>query len=467
MITLREVLQGSGGTLQTSTGHDVDAELDFAHVRHDSREIEKGDLFVAVIGENLDGHDFVGDAFAHGAGGALVDRAHADGLSNSPGPLVVVEDTIAGLQRLAAYWRAKHEVTVVGITGSLGKSSTKEVVWKVASQRFNAVHSRKSFNNEIGLPLSLLEIESDTDVVVLEMGGAYAFGEISALAEIALPEIGVVTNVSHSHLGRMGSLEAIAETKAELPASLPPSGAAVLNGDDHRVRAMAERVRGRVILFGQASDCQVRAEAIESHGLNGISLDLLIQGERHHLEAALLGAHSAYTIMAAAGVGLALGMSAEEMLPAFRDPSIRLRLLPLPGAGGATIIDDSYNANPTSSIAALDLLSETPAARRIAAFGDMLELGSYEVEGHRLVGRRAAEVVDELYTIGKRAAIIADEAERCGLAPEVIHRLPGKPALTEVLRDTMRAGDFVLVKGSRGIRMEDVVAGLRERTGNE
>lgn len=460
MISLRDVLDGTEGTVRGEAGQ----ELSFSRVWHDSREVEPGDLFVAIVGEHLDGHDFVRQAFARGAAAAMVDRAHAAVLSDAGGPLIVVADTLDALQRLAAYWRARHNVQVVGITGSIGKSSTKEVVWAVVSQRFRALRSQRSFNNEIGLPLSLLAIGPDTEVVVLEIGGAYAFGEIERLAAIARPQIGVVTNVSHSHLSRMGSLEAIAATKAELPASIPPDGSAVLNGDDVRVRAMADQCRGRVILYGLAPDCEVRAENVESHGLDGITLDLLVADRRHHLHVPLLGQHSAHTVMAAVAVGLALGMSVEEMLPGFRDPSVQLRLLTVPAVGGATVIDDSYNANPTSSLAALTLLGEISTRRRIAVFGDMLELGSFEEEGHRMVGRRAAAVVDRLYTVGERARIIAEEAVAYGLPASHVQAVSTKRDLIDALRDELAEGDYVLVKGSRGVRMEDVVAALRDRS---
>ncbi|MDI3339182.1 MAG: UDP-N-acetylmuramoyl-tripeptide--D-alanyl-D-alanine ligase [Sphaerobacter sp.] len=459
-LTLRDVLAGAQGTLHGP----ADPGTPVRRVWHDSREIERGDLFVAVVGERLDGHDFVADAFARGAVAALVDRAHLARLPADLGPLIVVDDTVAGLQRLAAAWRARHPVAVVGITGSIGKSSTKEVVWAVAAQRFRSIRSQRSFNNEIGLPLSLLAITDDTEVVVLEIGGAYAPGEIARLAEIARPTIGVVTNVSHSHLARMGSLEAIAATKAELPAALGEDGVAVLNGDDPRVRRMAACCRGRVLLYGLSPDCDVRAEHVTSHGLDGISLDLLVGGARYHLHAPLLGRHSAATVLAAVGAGLALGMTVEEMLPAFQDPAIRVRLLVVPGVGGATIIDDTYNANPTSSLAALDLLAELPARRRLAAFGDMLELGSYEAEGHRLVGERAAAVVDRLFTIGPRARLIAAAAVASGLPPSAVTTVDTKPELIDALRTVLREGDVVLVKGSRGLQLEDVVAALRDRT---
>lgn len=459
MITLREVLEGTQGELLDASG--AAPATNIQRIWHDSRDIQAGDLYVAIIGERLDGHQFLAEARDRGAVAALVDLAHADQLSTLGLPLVAVEDTVAGLQRLATYWRSRLSVRVIGITGSVGKSSTKEIIWKIASQRFDTHHSRKSFNNEIGLPLTLLELTPKTEVAVLEMG-THGPGEIEELTEIAHPQIGVVTNVSHSHLGRMGSLEVIARAKTELPAALPPDGFAVLNGDDPRVRAMAAATRAEVIFYGTTPDCAVRAEQIESHGLDGISFDLITKDFHDHLRVPLLGAHSAYTVMAAVGAGLALGMSVPEMLPGILDPSVRMRLLTVPGPNGSTIIDDTYNSSPTSSLAAIQVLQEVPAKRRIAAFGDMLELGSYEEEGHRLVGRRLAEVVDELYTMGERANLIADEALASGMPASSVYQVPDKPALVAALQEGLSEGDYVLIKGSRGIRLEDVVSALRQ-----
>lgn len=460
MIALRDVLEGTKGTLQG----DASPDLIFSRVRHDSREIEQGDLFVAVVGENLDGHDYVADAQRNGAAAAIIALDKVSTLSSLGIPLIAVDDTIAALQRLGAYWRSLYDVRVVGITGSIGKSSTKEVIAAVLSQRFQTIRARASFNNEIGLPLTLLEINPDTEVAVLEMGGAYRFGEITELAEMAKPLIGVVTNVSHSHLQRMGSLEAIAQTKRELPESLPPEGFAVLNGDDFRVRDMATGCVADVVFYGLAPDCEVRARQVESHGLDGISFILEMDGEEQHLSVPLIGAHSVHTVLAAIATARALGMGLDEMLPGFEDPTIQLRLLTIPGVNNSTIIDDTYNANPQSCLAALNLLDELDATRKVAVFGDILELGEFEDEGHRIVGRRAAAVVDQLITVGPKARIIADAAQDGGLKTNRIYTYENKETAIPRIAELMNAGDFVLVKGSRGVKMEEVVGALRDRT---
>lgn len=460
MISIRDVLEGTQGTLHGEASPD----LMFNEVCHDSRQVEPGDLFVAIVGENFDGHDFVEDAMANGAAGALVANHQAGDLCELDLPLIAVDDTVQALQRLAAYWRAMFDVTVVGITGSMGKSSNKEVIASVLSQRFPVIKARASFNNEIGMPLTIMQINPDTKVAVLEFGGAYRFGEITELAEIARPTIGVVTNVSHSHLQRMGSLEAIAETKSELPRSLPADGVAVLNGDDFRVRAMADDTQARVVFYGLAPDCEVRAREVESHGLEGISFTLDMDGEEQHLNVPLIGAHSVHTVLAAIAVGRAMGMGLDHMLPGFEDSTIQLRLLTLPGINQSTIIDDTYNANPTSCLAALNLLSELDATRKVAVLGDILELGDFEDEGHRIVGRRAASVVQQLVSVGPKARIITEAALESGMREDQVIAFEQKTEAMEQLPAIIQPGDFVLVKGSRGVKMEDVVEAVRDRS---
>jgi UDP-N-acetylmuramoyl-tripeptide--D-alanyl-D-alanine ligase len=456
MIRVHDVLTGTGGRL----AGDLSRNALFNRIIHDSRDVREGDLFVALRGEFVDGHRFIPDAFENGAAACLVSEAFAQQYDLGTLPVVVADDTLLALQRLAAYWRSLYAPHVIGITGSIGKSSTKEVVAAVAGASFRVTRSAKSFNNEVGLPLSVLEISPDTEVVVLEMGGAYRFGEITELAEIARPTIGIVTNVSHSHLSRMGSLEAIAETKAELVDSIPEDGAVILNVDDHRVRRMFDRARGRVVLYGLDPAADVRAVDLESHGLDGISFTLIHNEERSVVKVPLMGRHSVHTALVGFAVGFELGMSIEEIMRGFNQPNIQLRLVLVPGINGSRLLDDTYNANPTSSNAALSLLSEIPAQRRIAVFGDMLELGEFEDEGHRIVGGRAADVLDALYTVGPRARIIAQEAMRLN-RNLMIEMFDEKETLVAALRHDLRNGDLVLVKGSRGIQMETVVAALR------
>lgn len=456
MIRLHDVLVGSGGTLEG----DISEQFLFGRVIHDSRYVQANDLFVALRGEITDGHRYLADARERGAAAAMVRRDELSGARAIGLPLIVVDDTLAALHQLATYWRRLFAVQVVGITGSIGKSSTKEVVGAVLGARFNVAKSVRSYNNEIGLPISVLEITPDTEVCVLEMGGAYAFGEITQLAEIAQPTVGIVTVVSHSHLSRMGSLDAIAETKTELVEALPPNGIAILNRDDERVHRMAERARCRVVTYGLDPDADYRAVDLESHGLGGIAFRLLHDGHEDHVQAPLMGRHSVHTALVGFAIGFELGMSLEEIMRGFGQPNIQLRLLLAPGISGSTLLDDTYNANPTSSFAALALLQELDATRKVAVLGDMLELGDFEDEGHRMVGARVAATAGAFYAVGPRAAIMAGEARRVN--PEMpIQHFDTKDELVEALRRELRAGDLVLIKGSRGIQMETVVAALR------
>ncbi|HDN80721.1 MAG TPA: UDP-N-acetylmuramoyl-tripeptide--D-alanyl-D-alanine ligase, partial [Chloroflexi bacterium] len=315
-----------------------------------------------------------------------------------------------------------------------------------------------NYNNEIGLPLTLLHLGPEYERVVLEMG-MYALGEIAQLAEISLPVVGVVTNVGPVHLERLGTLERIAQAKAELVEAIPPEGVAVLNYDDERVRAMKDKTRGRVFYYGLSPEADLWADEIRSEGLSGVRFRFHYEGETIHARIPLLGRHSVHAALAAAAVGLIEGLSWGEIIAGLRDVSAQLRLVAVPGYNGSTILDDTYNASPASTIAALNLLEELPG-RHIAVLGDMLELGDYEEEGHRKVGRRALEVASLLITVGPRARIIGEEALACGMPPENVYIFDSKQEAIRLLKELLEPGDVVLVKGSRGMRMEEVVAAI-------
>lgn len=459
MIELADVLAGTGGTLSTPAA----MSLVFGQVRIDSRAIEPGDLFVAIRGEVHDGHRFVPAAAAQGARAAIIRRGRAGELAATVPELILIEvdDTLTALGDLAAHWRRKFPIPIVGITGSVGKSSTKELTAGLLGTRLRVLKSPKSYNNEFGLPLSVLLLGPETDVAVLEMG-TFGPGELASLAAIARPTIAVVTNVGHTHLERMGSQDGIARAKGELVAALPPDGTAILNGDDPRVAAMATLTAARALTYGRGEGCDLRASDLVDHGLDGLSFTIHWRGECRALDRApLLGAHSVYTALAAAATGLILGLTLDEVATGLGQAHEATRLLVVPGVNGSTIIDDSYNAAPVSALAALGILARTPARRRLAVLGDMLELGGYEEEAHRIVGREVARVADGLLTIGARARIIADEAVARGLAPDRIGQFERKEDVIVALKAELREGDAVLIKGSRGLALEDVVAALR------
>jgi UDP-N-acetylmuramoyl-tripeptide--D-alanyl-D-alanine ligase len=462
LFSLHNVLEATGGHLDSSRAALTMTGLGFGDVAIDSRAQLGGALFVALPGERVDGHSFVVDAVGHGARGALVrhDWEPPDALPHDVA-LIRVEDTGVALQRLAAWWRGQHDVRVVGITGSVGKTSTKEVIASVLGRRLPVLKTQGNFNNEIGLPLTLLKLTPEHRVAVLEMGAGYALGELTLLCEIARPEVAVVTNVGPVHLERMGSIERIALNKSELVRALPPEGTALLNGDDERVRAMREVTSARVVLYGLSEECGLRATDIVSHGLKGVDFTLHNnEGGHWPVRLSLLGRHSVHTALAAAGVARALGMEWSEIVGALGKIDAQVRLLVVPGVNGSTIIDDTYNASPDSTVAALNLLGEM-AGNRIAVLGDMLELGSYEREGHIKVARRAKAVAGRLVVVGNLGKLMGEEALRSGMPPDRVFFAESNAQVVEYLGRILKEGDHVLVKGSRGLRMEEIVDALR------
>jgi UDP-N-acetylmuramoyl-tripeptide--D-alanyl-D-alanine ligase len=466
MLTLADLVEGLTGQRPPN----LEQKLTDAVI--DSRQACPGSLFVALKGEHEDGHDFVADAFERGAIAAIVEKELDIGywildirqapfqypIPNIQYPACfIVEDSLKALQQVAAHWRGKHTPRVVGVTGSIGKTTTKEMIYGVLSQRFRTLKSEGNYNSETGLPLTLLKLEPGHQRVVLEMG-MYDLGEIAELAAIARPHIGVVTNVGPSHLERLGTIERIAQAKTELVEALPNDGVAILNGDDPRVRQMATKTEAEVFYYGLDQTCDLWANDIESQGLEGIRFRFHHGPETIHAKVPMLGRHSVHTALAAAAVGLVEGQSWEEIIDGLRGAA-QLRLVVVPGLQGSTILDDTYNASPTSTIAALNLLEELDG-RKIAVLGDMLELGAHEEEGHRKVGRRAMYVVAVLITVGERGRLIAEEALAWGMEGEKVIIEEDNDSAIACLREIITPGDIILIKGSRGMKMEEIVAEL-------
>jgi UDP-N-acetylmuramoyl-tripeptide--D-alanyl-D-alanine ligase len=472
-LTLENVIRALGGCAHVHAGlkDRVDA------VTVDSRLARSGSLFIALPGEQADGHRYVADALARGAIAAVVERDVdcetvldlRDPTCASEGEEVVslpvclrVDDSLAALQQMASWWRAQFDVGVIGITGSIGKTTTKEFVASVLAQRYRVLKSEGNYNNEIGLPLTLLRLDGDHERVVLEMG-TYGPGEITLLTDIARPQVGIVTNVGPVHLERMGTVERIAECKSELPRALPAGGTAILNADDERVLRMAEVTRAQVFTYGLASASDLWAGEVETHGLEGIDLtfhDARLQDQERTIRARipLVGRHSAYTALRAAAVGLVEGLSWVEILRGL-GAGEPLRLVTVPGIHESTLLDDTYNSSPDSAVAALDLLAELEG-RKIGVLGDMLELGAHEAEGHCRVGRRAMDVVSVLVTVGERGRLIGESAIAHGMTPERVIHVADNVAAVARLRELIHAGDVVLIKGSRGMAMEEIVRAL-------
>ena len=446
------VTRALGGSLRERRGPDTP----FRRAVIDSRRVEAGDLFVALPGERADGHDFAADAVARGAAGLLLERPPADDLAGDPA-VFVVADALAGLQRTAAAWReALPGLEVIGVTGNVGKTTTKLIASAVLERRYRVRTSALNYNNEIGVPLCLLEIDAGIERTVIEHG-MYTTGEIAQLCEWTRPRVGVVLNVGPVHLERAGSLEAIARAKRELVEALPADGFALLNADDPAVAAMAGHTPARVLRFGAGEYAEIRGSELDSHGARGFTFTLKAFGEQRRVRVPLPGAHLLPNVLAAAATGLVEGVTFAEVADALEALDVPLRLTVRCLPGGITLLDDTYNASPAATRAALDLLGEM-SGRRIALLGDMLELGELAATSHEQVGRHASGRVDTLYTVGELAALIAEGARAAGLGD--VRPLGSKAEAAEALRALLQPGDALLVKGSRALALETVVEEL-------
>lgn len=451
-LTVADVWAGLAGSLVASAIPDRSASARaFERGLIDSREARPGDLFFALQGERADGHDYVAAALAGGATGAVVGRPIE---APEGAAMFIVNDPLNALQRLAANWRSRHETRVIAVTGSVGKTTAKELIASVLSRRYRTLKSEANLNTEIGIPLTLLNLRAEHERAVLEFG-MYQPGDIALLSRIGRPSVGVVTNVSYVHLERVRSFGRIIAAKAELVEALPVDGLAVLNGDDPNVAAMTRRTRARAVLFGLSEQCGIRATNVIGRGLDGFSFTLHAAGSEIDIQCPLIGKHHVYPALAATAVALEDGMALDEIAQTLREARLDLRLAVRKGPNGATIIDDSYNASPASMIAALDLLAESSAKRRIAVLGHMRELGTAEAEGHALVGRHAATTCDVLIVSGEDARPLAEAAKSAG-HPDV--RLAETPDETSgLLHQELREGDVCLVKASRAVGLEAVV----------
>lgn len=441
----------------------------------DSRQVIPGSLFIAMPGERTDGHDYVASAFAKGASFAIIQKdipSEYPLLDLRPGKFsmdfklsgkhlcIRVDDSLKALQTIARFWRSKLDLRVIGITGSVGKSTTKELVSEVLSTRYTTLKNAGNMNNEIGLPLTILQLGPGYQRAVLEMG-FYVPGEITFLCDIAKPQVGIVTNVGTVHAERAGTQETIARGKAELIQALPPApeGIAILNYDDPWVRPMADKTNARIIYYGLDPKATLWADEIESEGLDGIKFRLHYQNEVLHLHVPLIGEHSVHTALRAAAAGLAEGLSWTEIIFGLKQSHAQLRLVTVQTNSGALLLDDTYNASPESTLAALNLLGKIDG-RKIAVLGDMLELGPYEKQGHEVVGIRVAEVAEKLVAIGERSKIIVESARRVGMPASSIFWFKDVEPAIDMLKELLKEGDIALIKGSHGLRMDRIVAAL-------
>ena len=454
-LTLREVADAVGGEVSG----DPSAVVTGA-VTVDSRTVASGDLFVALPGERVDGHDFLGAAGAAGAAGALV--ARPDGAL----PCVVVADPLTALGRLATEVHGRltaRGLRTVGITGSSGKTSTKDLLGQVLAAAAPTVSPPGSYNNDIGLPLTVLSADERTRFLVLEMG-ARGPGHIARLCAVARPQVGVVLNVGSAHLGEFGSADGVAQAKGELVEALAADGTAVLNADDPRVLAMASRTSAEVVTSGRGEDADVRATDVALNEQARARFTLTAAGSSHPVALQVVGEHQVANALSAAAAALALGLSLEEVADALSaaQPRSRWRMEVARRPDGVTVVNDAYNANPESMRAALAALAGLPGERRIAVLGGMAELGPGAAAEHERLGRDAAAAgTDLIVAVGDDAVGIADGAVAAGrLAGKESVHVPDRTAARELLDDLLRPGDVVLVKASRSYGLERLAADL-------
>lgn len=432
-------------------------------VSTDTRSLKPGDLFFALQGENADGHKYIRRAIESEAGGIILSDEKSVP-ADCKCPAIKVDDPLWALGDLAKYYRDKFNVKVVGITGSVGKTTTKEMLALILGRKWKVLKNAMNYNNEIGVPLTLFQLDRSYEVVILELA-MRGLGEIRRLASIARPSVGVITNVGISHIERLGSQGAIADAKAEILTELPSNGLAILNMEDGYYIVMRERYHGRVLSFGSCKGADVIAARIKASKSGNYHFVFLIDGGAVEIKMPVLGHHNVYNALAAGATAVGLGvdlLTIRDGLQAFTAPSMRMELVKC--KAGYVILNDAYNASPASMVAALRTLdSLTGYKRKIAVLGDMLELGDYAPRAHRDVGNEVTHhQVEMLITVGDLAKEIAQGAKDAGFPEGSIQCYGDSIVAGEKLKGQVGSGDAVLVKGSRAVKMEEIVRVLAD-----
>lgn len=425
----------------------------------DSRKPLENCLYVAIRGENLDGHRFVKDAVVKGALAAVVDEAGFETLKNINirANFFIVSDTILALQQIANYYRQKFEIPFLGITGTSGKTTTKEMMANVLSTRLNVLKTEGNLNNHIGVPLTLFNLKSEHDFALIEMGTNH-FGEIARLAEIAEPEYGLITNVGRGHLEFLGSVAGVAKAKIELFQGLAGKSVAFVNADDPLIVKNLPGNIKNVVTYGIKQDARIKAEIVHVNQLGKVTFKVFDQ----EISLPIPGLHNVFNALAAMSVGLEFGLTVSEMKPVIENFQPHSKRMEVVLSKGVTIINDCYNANPDSTSAALSVLeSMESGSRKIAVLGDMLELGTVAEREHRLIGQLVSRSnIDVLFGYGQNSKYTVDEARK---SPQVqATHFEDKTILAVTLTQMLKKGDVVLLKGSRGMAMETILQALTD-----
>ncbi len=457
MFTYAELIQATRGT---GFGN---IEGSVSGVSTDSRTVVSEDVFVALRGDRFDGHDFIHAVAARGVRVFIVEHSWLAGQDTPENSCIIsVADTVRALGDLAAFHRSRFSLPVIGVTGSNGKTTTKEMLASILAARGAGLKTCGNLNNLIGLPKMLLQLNSEHKWAVLEMGMS-ELGEIDRLAEIAKPDIGVITNALPAHLETLGTVETVARAKGELFLRLEKNGTAIFNADDPLISRCPSPGGVARLSFG-LGNADVCAENIENLGKMGQSFSLRLPGSELPVELRAFGVHNVYNALAASAVAFAMGMDSGEIRAGLEAFSPFDKRFSLEEIDGIILIDDSYNANPGSMKAALSTLRDIKKeCRAIAVLGDMLELGDSSIEAHEETGRLAASCVERLFVIGEMSEAVARGAIKGGLAPDMVFRVQEQQEILEQLFKTIECGDYILVKGSRGMKMETIAEGIRTR----
>ncbi|OGW33562.1 MAG: hypothetical protein A2X58_07410 [Nitrospirae bacterium GWC2_56_14] len=434
--------------------------MEIKGVSIDSRKIKEGELFVAIKGDRFDGHDFVPEVMQKGAWGAIVDKSILETQFGKIGGLpniIPVEDTLRALQEISFLHRKKFSLPMVGITGSNGKTTTKEMTAGILKQQGPVLKNEGNLNNHIGVPLTLMQLTKDHRAAVVEMGMS-APGEIDLLARLVNPDVGVITNIGPAHLEFLGSLDGVAGAKAELLGNIKADGTAVLNADDPYFETLKKKWTGRVLSFGIEQQADVRAAGIRQDK-EFTDFTLEAEGSKANVRLRAVGRHNIYNALAAAAAALAVGLPLETIKYGLDDFAPVAMRSELKVVKGRTVLADHYNANPGSVKAALEtLVTLRPGARSVAVLGDMLELGASSIEEHRAIGRIAARLgVDVLIAVGPQAKQMLEGAREAGMPKERLFAARSHAGAAARLAKESKNGDAVLIKGSRGMKMEKIL----------
>ena len=450
-LTLENIAAAAGGSFHGNAG---DARREITEVVTDSRQASPGCLFIAIKGERADGHSFISQVWENGALCVLCERQP----DTESGNWILVDSTLEAIKKIARFYRDQLDIKVVGITGSVGKTSTKEAIASVLAQKYCVLKTQGNFNNELGLPLTVFRLNESHQVAVLEMGIS-DFGEMHRLAEIARPDICVITNIGQCHLENLRDRDGVCRAKTEMFDHMNPGGTVILNGDDDKLSAIRQVQGKEPVFFGLGRECSVYGDEIRPLGLKGVSCVIHMDGRSCPVTIPIPGKHMVSNALAAAAVGRVLGLSVEQIregLEKLQPVGGRFRLIE---TDKMTIVDDCYNANPVSVKASLDVLS-CAQGRKVAILGDMFELGERENALHESVGSHAAQVgVDLLICVGARSRHTAEGAEKTSGCGQVM-RVDTLDELFEKLPGLLQKGDTVLVKASHGMHLEKVIEKL-------